>query len=84
MGRQRRWPTAKQVAYLLVLPLMSASSVSWALEADISGVDGRVLVNIEAYLENIEADQYTDARLEGEIRQRTQEAMRVTQMCIHK
>ena len=59
MGRQRRWPTAKQVAYLLVLPLMSASSVSWALEADISGVDGRVLVNIEAYLENIEADQYT-------------------------
>ncbi len=77
MGRQRRWPTAKQVAYLLVLPLMSASSVSWALEADISGVDGRVLVNIEAYLENIEADQYTDARLEGEIRQRTQEAMRV-------
>ena len=72
MGRQRRWPTAKQVAYLLVLPLMSASSVSWALEADISGVDGRVLVNIEAYLENIEADQYTDARLEGEIRQRTQ------------
>ena len=26
MGRQRRWPTAKQVAYLLVLPLMSCGA----------------------------------------------------------
>ncbi|WP_404377755.1 autotransporter assembly complex family protein [Vreelandella aquamarina] len=77
MGRQRRWPAAKQVACLLVLPLLSAPSASWALEAAISGVDGRVLANIEAYLENIKADQYTDVRLEGEIRQRTQEAMRV-------
>ncbi|XQU07277.1 autotransporter assembly complex protein TamA [Halomonas sp. LY9] len=77
MGRQRRWPTAKQVACCLVLPLLSASSSAWALEAAISGVNEQLSANIDAYLQNIDEEQYTDARLEGEIRQRTQEAMRV-------
>ncbi|MDK9687254.1 autotransporter assembly complex family protein [Halomonas sp. LC1] len=78
MGRQRRWPMAKQVACVLALPLVSAASTSaWALEAAISGVSEQVAANIDAYLENIDADQYTESRLEGEIRQRTQEAMRV-------
>ncbi len=61
----------------MVLPLLTLSPSTWALNAAISGVSGQVERNIDAYLQNIDEEQYTDVRLEGEIRQRTQEAMRV-------
>ncbi|MGO3057905.1 MAG: autotransporter assembly complex protein TamA [Halomonas sp.] len=78
MGRQRRWRSATQVACFIILPLCAASVMpAWALTADISGVDGDVEANVSAYLENIDAEQYTDVRLEAEIRSRTQEALRV-------
>lgn len=78
MGRQRRWRSATQVACFIALPLCAASMMpAWALTAEISGVDGDVEANVSAYLENIDAEQYTDVRLEAEIRSRTQEAMRV-------
>ncbi|PJX15698.1 outer membrane protein assembly factor [Halomonas sp. 141] len=75
MGRQRRWSGMARV--VCALPLWAASVSVWGLEANISGVNQQVRNNISAYLENIDAEQYTDVRLEGEIRQRTQEAMRV-------
>ncbi|MBP5981348.1 MAG: outer membrane protein assembly factor [Halomonas sp.] len=78
MGRQRRWRSATQVACFIALPLCTASMTpAWALTADISGVDGDVEANVSAYLESIDAEQYTDVRLEAEIRSRAQEAMRV-------
>lgn len=77
MGKQRRWPVAKKAACLVILPLFTLSPTTWALNAAISGVSSPVEDNIDAYLQSIDEEQYTDVRLKGEIRQRTREAMRV-------
>ncbi|AVI63450.1 autotransporter assembly complex protein TamA [Halomonas sp. GFAJ-1] len=77
MGKQRRWPVAKKAACLVILPLFTLSPTTWALNAAISGVSSPVENNIDAYLQSIDEEQYTDVRLSGEIRQRTLEAMRV-------
>ncbi|MDX1714782.1 MAG: POTRA domain-containing protein, partial [Halomonas venusta] len=78
MERIRRWPTVKQATREVVLPLLVTwSAPVWALNASIDGVSSEVEDNIDAYLQNIDEDQYTDIRLEGEIRKRAQEAMRV-------
>lgn len=78
MERKRRWPTVKQATREVVLPLLVTwSAPVWALNASINGVSSEVEDNIDAYLQNIDEDQYTDVRLEGEIRKRAQEAMRV-------
>lgn len=77
MGRQRRGAVANKVVCLVVLPLLVVSPSTWALNAAINGVSGEVETNIDAYLQNIDEARYTDTRLEGEIRQRAQEAMRV-------
>lgn len=77
MGRQRRWTSATGRTFFAVLPLLCVSHGAWALEATIAGVSDEVEGNIQAYLQNIDAAQYTEVRLEGEIRRRTQEAMRV-------
>ncbi len=76
MGRQRRWTSATKRAFTVV-PLLCVSPGAWALEATIEGVSDEVEGNIQAYLQNIDAAEYTEVRLEGEIRQRTEEAMRV-------
>lgn len=77
MGRQRRWTLARGRTTCLVLPLLTISQGIWAVEATIEGVSDEVESNIQAYLQNIDAEQYTETRLEGEVRRRTQEAMRV-------
>ncbi|MCB8889853.1 autotransporter assembly complex protein TamA [Vreelandella malpeensis] len=77
MQRHGQRSSATRLALLLTTPLLVFSQPLLALEAVISGVDGPVEENIDAYLQNIDEERYTDTRLEGEIRQRTQEAMRV-------
>lgn len=77
MGRQRQWLSASVMTHVLMWPLWMAAPSAWALSADLEGVDDEVARNIRAYLQNIEEDEYTESRLEGEIRQRTQAAMRV-------
>ncbi|OJA04508.1 autotransporter assembly complex family protein [Halomonas sp. QHL1] len=77
MGRQRRWTSATERTFTVVLSLLCVSPGAWALEATIEGVSDEVEGNIQAYLQNIDAAQYTEVRLEGEIRRRTEEAMRV-------
>lgn len=77
MGRQRRWTSATKRTFTVVLPLLCVSPSAWALEATVTGVSDEVEGNIQAYLQNIEAAEYTEVRLEGEIRRRTEEAMRV-------
>ncbi|MDR5874871.1 autotransporter assembly complex family protein [Halomonas sp. CUBES01] len=77
MGRQRQWLSASVMTHVLMWPLWMAAPSAWALSADLEGVDDEVARNIRAYLQNIEEDEYTENRLEGEIRQRTQAAMRV-------
>ncbi len=77
MGRQRQWTLATGRTFFAVLPLLCISHGAWALEATIEGVSNEVEGNIQAYLQNIDAAQYTEVRLEGEVRRRTQEAMRV-------
>ena len=78
MGRQQRWRSAAYAACFMALPLYVASvPAACALTAAIDGVEGDIEENISAYLESIDEEQYTDVRLEGEIRSRTQEAMRV-------
>ncbi|TVP48014.1 MAG: outer membrane protein assembly factor [Halomonas sp.] len=77
MGRQRRWTSATRRALYIALPLLCVAHGAAAVDATIEGVSGAVERNIQAYLQNVDAEQYTDVRLEGEIRRRTQEAMRV-------
>lgn len=77
MGRQRRWTSVTGRALCISLPLFCVSHGVWAVDATIEGVAEEVDENIQAYLQNVEAQQYTDVRLDGEIRRRTQEAMRV-------
>jgi translocation and assembly module TamA len=48
-----------------------------ALEARIDGLEGNVADNVRHYLRDLDAELYGRARLEGEIRRRTREAMRV-------
>jgi translocation and assembly module TamA len=50
---------------------------AWAIEARIEGVEGDVADNIRNYLDDLDAEQYSRARLESEIRRNTREAMRV-------
>jgi len=61
----------------MALPFLTLSPTSWALNAAISGVSSPVEDNINAYLQSIDEELYTEVRLEGEIRQRAREAMRV-------
>lgn len=61
----------------MALPFFTLSPTSWALNAAISGVSSPVESNIDAYLQSIDEELYTEVRLEGEIRQRAREAMRV-------
>nr|WP_298056121.1 autotransporter assembly complex family protein [uncultured Halomonas sp.] len=77
MGRQQRWTSVTGRALCISLPLLCVSHGAWAVDATIEGVAADVDRNIQAYLQNVDAQQYTDVRLEGEIRRRTQEAMRV-------
>ncbi|MFG6666562.1 autotransporter assembly complex family protein [Halomonas sp. HNIBRBA4712] len=77
MQRYRQRLTALPRALYLATPLFFLSPPLWAVEAVISGVTEPVEENIDAYLQNIDEERYTDLRLEGEVRQRTQEAMRV-------
>lgn len=77
MGRQRRWTSVTGRAMCVAIPLFCVSHGAVAVEATIEGVSGAVERNIQAYLQNVDAEQYTDTRLEGEVRRRTQEAMRV-------
>lgn len=77
MERQWRWTSATGRTLFAAFPFLCVSHGAWALDATIEGVADEVSNNIQAYLQNIDADQYTQVRLEGEIRRRTQEAMRV-------
>lgn len=77
MGRQRRWTSATGRVCCIALPLLCVSYGAIAVDATVSGVPGPVERNIQAYLQNVDAEQYTEVRLEGEVRRRTQEAMRV-------
>lgn len=77
MGRQQRWVSATGRVFFVALPLFCASSGALAVDATIEGVTGEVDKNIKAYLQNVDAEQYADVRLEGEVRRRAQEAMRV-------
>ena len=47
-----------------------------ALEARIDGLQGDVADNVRFYLQELDASQYTQRRLEGEVQQRTRVAMR--------
>ena len=77
MGRQRRSTSATGRVLCVALPLFCVSHGAVAVDATITGVPGAVERNIQAYLQNVDAEQYTEVRLEGEVRRRTQEAMRV-------
>ncbi|MBB3330479.1 translocation and assembly module TamA [Halomonas campaniensis] len=57
---------------LLGMPLMA-----WALEARLEGLSGDVAENVAFYLDDLDATQFSRARVEGEVQRRTREAMRV-------
>ncbi|QJQ96651.1 MULTISPECIES: autotransporter assembly complex family protein [Halomonadaceae] len=59
------------VALCLLLP-----KSAMALDARVEGLEGAAAGNIVNYLQGVEAQQYTRTRLEGEVRRRTQEALR--------
>lgn len=77
MGRQRQRPVGHKRQWGILLPMLLTTPWAWGMTATINGVSGNVEDNIDAYLQAIDAEQYTPARLEAEITRRTQEAMRV-------
>lgn len=68
----KRLGTATLVATLALMP-------GWALALDvrIDGIDGNVAENIRHYLDGLDPEQFSRARVEGEAQRRTREAMRV-------
>ncbi|WP_075879336.1 autotransporter assembly complex protein TamA [Vreelandella massiliensis] len=76
MGIKRRGWAVDRLAQVALLPLLCLSSGALAFDVTIKGVEGEVEGNISAYLENLEAQEYTPARLENEVKQRAREAMR--------
>ena len=67
-----RLGTATLVAALALMP-------GWvhALEVRIDGIDGNVADNVRYYLDGLDPEQFSRARVEGETQRRTREAMRV-------
>ncbi|MGM0704023.1 MAG: autotransporter assembly complex protein TamA [Pseudomonadota bacterium] len=53
------------------------AQAAMGIEARIDGLSGAAAENVRHYLSDLEAEQYGRSRLEGEIRRRTREAMRV-------
>lgn len=68
----KRLGTATLVAALALMP-------GWALalEVRIDGIGGNVAENIRHYLDGLDPEQFSRARVEGEAQRRTREAMRV-------
>ncbi|NYS60776.1 autotransporter assembly complex protein TamA [Vreelandella salicampi] len=76
MGMKRRGRAVNTLEYVTLFPLLCFSSGAMAFDVTINGVEDEVRGNISAYLENLEAEEYTRMRLENEVKQRAAEAMR--------
>ncbi|MDR5898264.1 autotransporter assembly complex protein TamA [Halomonas vilamensis] len=76
MGIKRRGRAVNRLAYITLFPLLCLSPSALAFDVTINGVEDEVRGNIKAYLENLEAGEYTPRRLENEVKQRAAEAMR--------
>ncbi|MGY4876710.1 autotransporter assembly complex protein TamA [Vreelandella aquamarina] len=63
-------------ASTLFSSLLCISPAALAFDISIEGVNEEIKANINAYLSALETDEYTQVRLEGEIRRRVAEAMR--------
>ena len=68
----KRLGTATLVAVLALMP-----GGALALDVRIDGIDGNVAENIRHYLDGLDPEQFSRARVEGEAQRRTREAMRV-------
>ncbi|XKH58777.1 autotransporter assembly complex protein TamA [Halomonas sediminis] len=77
MPTQRQRLSRWGKAFLLLISAVLISLPVWALNARIEGVEGDVKKNVRLYLSDLDAEQYTAARLKGEIQRRVREAMRV-------
>ncbi|MGC3872317.1 autotransporter assembly complex protein TamA [Halomonas sp. GXIMD04776] len=67
-------PPIKQPLILLVL--LSCSASTQALDTEITGVEGEVAENVTNYLAELDASEYDRNRLEAEITQRANEALK--------
>lgn len=77
MGIKRRGRAVNTLEYVTLFSLLGFSSGAMGLDVSINnGVEAEVRGNIGAYLENLEAAEYTRMRLENEVKQRAAEAMR--------
>lgn len=77
MENYHRGQGAGWLARCAALPLLCVAPLALGLNASIEGVNDEVKANIEAYLKNLEGDEYTETRLKGEVQRRSSEAMRV-------
>lgn len=76
MDNSCRGKAIKRLLTGSVLSLVCVSSSLWAFEVNVEGVEGEVSDNINAYIKALKVNEFTEARLEGEIRRRVAEAMR--------
>ncbi len=78
LDMENRLATRLMAATLLSgLVLLTPSGTAWSLAARIEGLADDVANNVRFYLDGLDETQYSRARLEGEARRRTREAMRV-------
>jgi len=71
-----RGKAIKQLLTGSLLSLVCVSPSLLAFDVNVEGVEGEVSDNITAYIEALKTGEFTEARLEGEIRRRVAEAMR--------
>lgn len=76
MDNSCRGKAIKRLLTGSVLSLVCVSPSLWAFDVNVEGVEEEVSDNISAYIKALKASEFTEARLEGEIRRRVAEAMR--------
>jgi translocation and assembly module TamA len=76
MDKNCRGKAIKRLLTGSVLSLMCLSPTVLAFDVNVEGVEEEVSDNISAYIKALKASEFTQARLEGEIRRRVAEAMR--------
>lgn len=61
----------------MVAACLTLVSPAWGLNASVEGVEGRAANNVVLYLDGLDAEQYSQSRLEAVVRRRALDALRV-------
>lgn len=75
---EHRAPARRRLGAVALGPglLLLVALPTFAMDAEVQGIEGRIADNVEVYLEGLDGSQYRVERLRNEVARLTQEAMR--------